>query len=70
MRNLTPEAARCQARDQVIDTLSRLRGMFGAMQYLMGEAGALEGEAEDFACLAMDVKERLDQAIEQAGHIR
>jgi hypothetical protein len=62
---------RLRLRDDAIDTLSRLKGMFGAVEYLMGgDRHPLNGEYEDFALWLGDIRGRIDGVIETVGGIR
>lgn len=54
-----------EARDRALDNLLRLKGMLGAVIYLMGgEDRALEYPLDDFEVWLSDIRERLDEAIE------
>ena len=58
-------------KGEVIDNLSRLKGMFVACRYLMGgRKRYLEGEEADFELCFADIRDRLDDAIEAIGEIR
>jgi len=55
---------RIDKRDAALEVLNRLRGMFGAVGYLMGgESRRLEGEYADLETWFGDVQDRLEQAI-------
>ena len=53
-----------QKRDEALDILMRLKGMFGAVLYLMGGQGQfLEGEYGDFELWFMDMRDRVDEVM-------
>lgn len=72
MNHLTPEEiSRFQKKEEAIDTLTRLRGMFGACIYLMGgREQALINQYEDFEVWFRDIRDQLDDTIDVIGEIR
>lgn len=51
-----------EARDEALERINRLRGMFGAVVYLMtGHDRPLEGEFCDFAVWFQDIRDWLDE---------
>jgi len=52
-------------RDAALTILNRLRGMFGAINYLLGVRAKIEDqEAEDFGLWFSELDERLSDAID------
>jgi|GEM_PF-3442631 len=50
--------------DNVINTLVKLRGMFGAVKYLMNPNGErIGGYCEDFESWFSDIEDKLDETV-------
>jgi len=50
--------------DNVIDTLTKLRGMLGAVKYLMNPEGTIiDRPSEDFENWFADIYDKLDSAV-------
>lgn len=66
-----PARSNFDLRDEALETLYALRGMFGSVSYLMGgHKQHLEGEDEDFDLWFTDIRHRVDDVIDAVGEIR
>lgn len=60
-----------EKRDDVLNILYRLRGGLGSILYLMGgDSHTLAPPRDDIEMWILDLRERIDAAIEIAGEIR
>jgi len=69
-RDAAPARSNFDLRDEALETLNSLKGMFGAVSYLMGgHKSRLEGEDEDLDLWFSDIRDRLNNVIETVGEM-